>query len=437
MGNAYTGVASDYSALYWNPAGLAQIEHGEFSIGLSHLNFGDASTFFNASESYTNNSTSLNTLGLAHPLPVRRGSFVIAFGFARQSEFTTGVSFAGFNPYSSIIQKWAPNGRPYPPDITIAEELKLAVADTVTGRFVSPIIGSVTQVGRVLEGGGINNWSAGAGVQIGRNVSVGATVTYLAGSYTYDRNYKEQDNNAIYSSFPFDFDELVVDENVSSDISGVNGKFGLLYSVPERFRFGMGVRTPTVYHVTEDFGTTASSYFDNGDVFPTNGPFEDLGSGEYDVVTPWVFTAGASVMLRDLVLSGDVEYTDWTQLEFDDANLDLIALNKDIKEIFRPTANLRAGMEYEFPGSGVRVRGGFMYNPSPYEQDVSSSFDQKYITGGLGILLGGSTMLDLAYARGWWDTDRINYEAPFIGGSSRVSEEITTNNFILTLSYRF
>ena len=76
------------------------------------------------------------------------------------------------------------------------------------------------------------------------------------------------------------------------------------------------------------------------------------------------------MIVHDLVVSGDVEYTDCTQLEFDDANFDLIALNKDIKEIFRPTANLRAGMEYGFPGSGVRVRGGFIYNPSPYEQDA-------------------------------------------------------------------
>jgi len=47
MGNAYTGVANDFSAIYWNPAGLAQMEFSEFSFGLTYNNNKDNSTFFN------------------------------------------------------------------------------------------------------------------------------------------------------------------------------------------------------------------------------------------------------------------------------------------------------------------------------------------------------------------------------------------------------
>ena len=42
---------------------------------------------------------------------------------------------------------------------------------------------------------------------------------------------------------------------------------------------------------------------------------------------------------------------------------------------------------------------------------IPRTFDQKYATGGLGIPLGGSTMLDLTYARGWWETYRTNYNS--------------------------
>ena len=38
MGNAYTGVANDFSAIYWNPAGLAQLQSSEFSFGLTYNN---------------------------------------------------------------------------------------------------------------------------------------------------------------------------------------------------------------------------------------------------------------------------------------------------------------------------------------------------------------------------------------------------------------
>lgn len=433
MGNAYSGVANDYSAIFWNPAGLAQMEFGEFSFGLSHLNYGNRSKFFGAEQSYSNNATTLNALGLVYPVPVRQGSLVFGFGFSRQSNFTTGLSFEGFNPNSSIIQTYAPDGAFYPSDLSgnLAYQLYLANVDTNTGRFDSPITGNLTQLGRVIEGGGLNNWGFAVGVDIAKNLSVGATASYLSGSYKYERSYTERDTRKLYQALPFDFDELTVEDFVESDISGFNAKLGLMYRVPEKFRFGLTVKTPTTLQVKETFGSTARSYFDNGDVLPTDGPFESNGSGSYNVVTPWVFGAGASVVLRDLILSADIEYTDWTQLEFADANPDLIALNKDIKQLFRPTANLRAGLEYDVRALGLRLRGGFIYNTSPFEGDPSE-FDQKYVTAGLGLLLSEANMLDVAYARGWWKSFRTNYDR-----SSRVDEKVTTNTVILTFSHRF
>lgn len=428
MGGAYSGVANDYSALFWNPAGLAQLKYGEFSFGLSHLNYLDGSTYLSGVQSFTSNATKLNALGIAYPVPVQRGSLVLAFGYQRQSDFTTGVSFKGYNPASSIIQTWAPNGTSYPPDVTLAEDLKLAIADTATGLFDSPITGRLTQLGKVLEDGGLNNWSAGGALDVAQNMSLGITLAYVSGTYKYTRNYKEQDNNGVYATFPFDFDELVVDEEVESDISGVHAKFGFMYRDPDRFRVGLTIKTPTSFRIKETFNTTAQSYFDNGDTF---GPFDSPASNEYDVLTPWVFGAGASVTVRDLVLSGDIEYTDWAQMEFQNANKDLLAKNKDIKDILRSTANLRGGVEYDIRSAGVRLRGGFIYNPSPYQGDPSS-FNQKYVTAGVGLLLGESAMLDIGYAHGWWNTFRINY-----AGGPLVDEKITTNNFLATLSVRF
>jgi len=430
MGSAYTGVANDFSALYWNPAGLAQIQYGEFSFGLSHLNFHDQSAFFGTQQSYENNSTNLNTLGLVFPTPVRRGSLVLAFGFNRQSNFTTGISFERFNPSTSLIQTYASDGdvAPSDPSGNIAYELFLADVDTSTGLWISPIMNRLGEMEKVIEGGGINNWSAGMGIDMAKNLSAGITLTYLSGSYTYDGNYTERDVANNYSSFPYDFDRFTIDENVKSEISGVNAKFGIMFRRPESFRVGFAVKTPTAYHVTEDWGTIYRSRFDDSSEY---GPIEDTGSGEYDITTPWVLSGGASFIIRDLVLSGDIEYTDWTQLEFSDATAEVLAHNREIRDIFRGTANLRAGAEYDIKETGVRVRGGFMYNTSPYRGDPSS-FDQKFVTAGLGVLLSESTMIDAAYARGWWKTFRNNYDR-----SASIDEDVTTNNFIMTFSYRF
>jgi long-subunit fatty acid transport protein len=358
---------------------------------------------------------------------------VLAFGFDRQSNFSGGMSFTGFNPGSSIIQTYARNGAFYPSDLSdnLAYQLYLADIDTLTGRFQSPITGKVTQIAKVVESGGLNNWSIAGALDIAKDLSLGVTLTYLSGTYRYDRMYNEEDRGHNWDAFPYDFSKLTVDEYIEGDISGSNAKFGLMYRIPDRFRLGIGIKTPTSFTVKENFGTTARATFDNGDVYPSDKPFQTTGSGQYDVVTPWVFSAGLSVMLQELMVSGDIEATDWTQLKFENANADVIAQNKDMKTIFRGTLNFRTGLEYDFTKIGVRLRAGYMYYTSPYADDPSS-FDQKYLTGGVGFLLGPSTMFDVSYARGWWDTFRTNYDS-----SSRTDEKITTNTVMATLSYRF
>src|ERR1700741_2615617 len=112
MGLAYTGVANDFSATYWNPAGLGQMRLNEVTLGLSHISNNDQSDFFNKQQSFTNSSTSINSVGMVYPFPTARGSLVFSVGYGRQVDFASGLSFKGFNPNSSIIQTWAPDGVP-------------------------------------------------------------------------------------------------------------------------------------------------------------------------------------------------------------------------------------------------------------------------------------------------------------------------------------
>jgi long-subunit fatty acid transport protein len=97
----------------------------------------------------------------------------------------------------------------------------------------------------------------------------------------------------------------------------------------------------------------------------------------------------------------------------------------------------RGGAEYDIHQIGLRLRAGYMYIPSPFRGDPSS-FDQKYITGGLGILVGEDTMIDLAYAHGMWNTFVYSYIDPNgVIAPPPVNEKISTNNFFLTLTHRF
>lgn len=433
LGMAYTGIANDFSATYWNPAGLGQIRMSEVSLGLSNVSYGNTGTLFGTSKSFTNSATSLNNFGLVYPFPTVRGSLVVAIGYNRQSDFTTGLSFKGFNPRSSIIQTWAPNGQPYPSDLSdnVAYQLYLANIDTVERRFVSLIDDSVMQSGKVLEGGGLNNVSLSGAVEAARNFFIGGTISFLTGTYSYTRNYYEDDIKNVYNRLPFDFESLSLLETIESDLSGFTMKMGILYRFNPQGRFGLAIKTPSWVTVREKFSLEASSTFDNRDkyTFPLGGA--NPRRNEYDVVTPFVFTCGFSYSIDDFMFAGEIEYTDWTQMEFRDAEARLLSYNTDIKEIYQPTANLKVGGEYEIRDVNLRLRSGFAYLPSPYKGDPFS-FAQKYVTAGLGFVVENSIAIDLGYAYGFRDSFRYNYDS-----TSKTNEEIRTNNFIATVSYRF
>lgn len=437
MGTSGMSFLDDYSAVYWNPAGIAQSKMNDFSFGLSHLSYRNSATYLGEQNSFSNNQTSLDHLGLIYAVPTTRGSLSVGIGYDRSNDFTTGLSFGGFNAASSIIQSWSPDGQPYPAELTRAEALELARVDTISGTFISPITDSVDQAGTTLEGGGLNRFSLSGAAEVARNLYVGIGLNFLSGSYSYSNQFTETDTRNLYQTFPFDYDALEVLSIVDADISGFNINAGMIYRFSPYATFGLSVRTPSWITVQEHFSSDATSWFDDGSSV-NDPPGGDAGAyNEYDIASPYVFSTGISGGNGDFTVAGALEYTDYTQMEFRNASNALLSLNTDIKELYRETVNIRLGAEVRIPQSDFFVRAGFILLPSPYEGDPGS-FDQKYYTGGVGFMVDNSVGIDLSYAHGSWDTYHFVYQDLGTGTAySTDVEQITTHNFRGTLSYRF
>ncbi|HYQ87375.1 MAG TPA: outer membrane protein transport protein, partial [Bacteroidota bacterium] len=140
---------------------------------------------------------------------------------------------------------------------------------------------------------------------------------------------------------------------------------------------------------------------------------------------------GLSYGIRNVMLVASFDYTDWTQMEFRNASSDLLKYNIQIKEQFQPTADVHIGAEYEAISNLLQLRGGFAYLRSPYQGDPAA-YDRKYITAGAGFVVADAMVIDLAFVHGYWQNYVLNYDA-----TSRTNEDITTNNLIGTISYRF
>ncbi len=452
MGAVGVGLADDFSALFTNPAGLAQIRSFEFSAGLNHSSYGNDATYFGSLTSADNTATNLSSLGLVYPIPTSRGSLTFAFGYGRVANYTTGATIDGTNPYSSIIQSLVPTtnlntlsaaDRQSLLDNDVAYQLYLADVDTLSAiqRLVPLVGGGLRQTATILEGGGINSWSFGGSMDIARNLSLGITLNFQTGSYSYDRQYVETDPSNLYNSYVYltstDLNRFSWESTIRSDLTGFNALFGLMYRNPGKYRVGLTYRTPTTYDVSETYSDSYKSFFDNGDAPP---PMDFNGSTKYKVVTPSVLSVGATLQPMEwLLLSGDAEYTDWTQVQFDSNSPDLIDENRLIKtSYFRDTWNLRGGVEVALFDIGLRLRAGAIYEPSPYKADANiASRNPIYYTGGAGFTIDGNTTINVAYVYGTWKTFRYNYQLAGVAQQAVTSESIVSQNMQIGLAYRF
>jgi long-subunit fatty acid transport protein len=425
MGNAYIGISDDYSAVWWNPAGLAQIKKFEFTGGLSNFSYNNDATFMGTKTTFSNSATSLNNIGFVFPYPTVRGSLVFAVGYNRTNDLTTGLGFGGFNPFSSIIPTLLSSDK--------SNNIPYQIWLTDNKGTYTPIQKNVYQSGEVTEGGSLGNWAFSGAMDVAPNLSIGVSLFILTGSYTYTRSFREEDTKNIYNFLDtlnysnIDFNKLTLEDNITGSFSGIGASFGIHYRLKDIARFGLTIKTPFRYYIKEDFSTNGISLFDNGDTFD----YSTLGTGEYDVITPFVFSGGGSFSFKGLILSGDFEWIDYTQIEFANASADLLSLNKDIKNTFRSVVNLRGGAEYTIPDVNLKLRAGFSLYPSAYKNDPSD-YDRKQISFGLGYLVDESLMLDAGYSLGTLSTIHSNYDQ-----TSMTSEKVKTNNFILSLSFRF
>ena len=440
MGNAYIGVSDDYSASVWNPAGLAQMRRLEIMGGLSSVALSNDATFFSTKTNSSTTASSLDNIGFVFPFPTVQGSLVFAFGYNRIADYASTVKFEGFNAQSSIIPTL------YDSDAEFDVPYKTYLTNTAG---YSAVQKNVNQRGEIKEGGNLGQWSFAGAVDIEENISVGVSLNIYSGMYDYKRNYVEEDTRNIYNNLavnlPADsaylrFNKFYYDSFLNSELTGSNITLGMMYRT-DFFRFGLMVKGPTLIQVQETYSNDGESVFDNnGGTWATANPAKKYSSpasnNEYGVSSPWTFGAGGSLyIVPELLIALDVEYTDWTQIEWTD-NPALEKKNMQLQSVFRAASSMRIGAEFDVPMTDVKVRAGYSLTPSPYKNDPSS-FDQKMITGGAGIFLQRNIVLDGAFAYGTYSSFRNQYSVPGLANASRTDESISTLLLNFTMSYRF
>lgn len=418
MAMGLNGVASanDYSAIYWNPAGLASLKANELFFDTSFMRFDNNARFAGSTVDSETDFSRLRSAGLAMKLPTSRGSMVLALGYHFVRDFDDYLYFSGFNELSNGLQFELDDG---------------------SGNFRwYDFDRHLTQSEEVSDAGGLHQWSFGGGVALSPNFDVGVAANYWRGKDEYRMQFRQEDSDDRYNLFPADFHSYQLTNNLITDYSAFGVKLGGMFKPNRALRVGLAMEFPVTFTLTEQYASSDQLEFDDGYI-----DSYDYGSGEwqYKVRTPYRFDAGVVVQNRLIRLSGAVTYQDWTQTRFkvpDNAPLDadysdLLDQNRRIQENYRETINYHLGGEIYFPGSSFFLRGGYAVYPSPLK-DAASDMDRVYYTGGIGLKLWRDSRLDFSYLRGSWTRETEDDYTP--GGTL---EEVTEHRILVGLRYAF
>ena len=430
MGNAFNALSDDASASYFNPAGFALLKKMELSGGLSFTNFNNNTTFFGNQTQDNTTNTSLNRISFALPFPTYQGSLVFGLSYHNTKDLSSIVKFDGFNAGSnSKIQSLLDTNIPY--DLFLTDE-----------NYNTIINGNLNQSGNILNSGGIDNWTFSGAIEVQKNFFVGGNLTVKNGSFESNSDYYEDDTQNIYQGETAagepqttDFRTFYFNNTLKWDIGGWDAKLGFLYQFEDVARFGATVQFPKSYTIDEEFLVDGSSEFANNEMyFLDTEYYSDKVS--YDIITPFELNGALAVNLKGLIISAEATYIDYSQLKFDNpeglTSSYVADANKEIKSILTSALNYNVGLEYTVPTIGLRIRGGFMNQPSAFKED-DSDFDHKYLTGGLGFLANGTIGIDVAYAYGWWKDIGDNYGS----NVSRTYQDVKYHTVMLTTTYRF
>ncbi len=377
MGGAFVAIADDYSATFWNPAGLGQIRRMELTGSYNSLSYENNTSYYNSPFSDKTNFSNLNSIGFVFPVPTYRGSMVFAFGYNRIANYNSNFIIQGFNSSSDD---------------------------------------SVFQSASQLDRGGLRQWVAAGSVQLSKHLYLGGSFNIYAGDYDYAWDLNETDDLDLYEE-----DTWIFQDDINTSISGVGMTFALLYNVNNRIKFGATIESPVTFRGKEEWRAFERVDYDDNTFYDSTS----VGEYEYKIRQPLKVNFGVSLALPLLTVSGGLSFSDWSQLEYTDPT-DLEVDNRDFAKNLQSTTQYRAGAELILPGTNTRVRAGYLLDPTPYKINAPYT-DKEFYTAGIGFLIDRQFTLDIGAIFGKWET--------FEPGTLR--EEIKTVNYTVSASFRF
>ena len=402
MGGAFVGVADDFTAMYWNPAGLAQMQRREVQVSFLRNSRTNDSIFNGTPGRSELTNTRFGSLGFVYPYPVYRGSLVLAAGLTRIKDFDWSLNLKGEDQGLAA-------------DHALQHEGELALAGVSAAIDVSPA------------------------------VSLGATLGLVSGE---DEAVNEFDWADLQNE---DEQRFLARDSFTDEYHWTPyAVLGVMLRTPRdkpRYRLGATFATGGTHKIRyvfrgspSDTGYSSVEY-DDGTV--EEFPDAEL-SNTYELALPFEFGVGASAeALPGLTLAGSLHLAEWSQSEYKGNDDHGLRADTSFETQYRDVLRYHFGVEYRVPVVALDLRAGYFVDPVPFigprdpgsdDPPIRIEEDRRFITLGAGILIDEAMQIDLAWVRGAFKQVE-EYSGQY--SDNVLSEDYAINRLVVGLSYNF
>lgn len=402
MGGAFVGVADDFTAMYWNPAGLAQMQRREVQVSFLRNSRANDSIFNGTPGRSELTNTRFGSLGFVYPYPVYRGSLVLAAGLTRIKDFDWSLNLKGDDQGLAA-------------DHALQHEGELALA------------------------------GVSAAIDVSSAVSLGATLGLVSGE-------DEAVNEFDWADLQNEFDEqrfLARDSFTDEYQWTPYAVLGVMLRTPRdkpRYRLGATFATGGTHKIRYVFrGSPSDTGYSS--VEYDDGTVEEFSDEEarntYELALPFEFGVGASAeALPGLTLAGSLHLAEWSQSEYEGDD-DGLRADTSFETQYRDVLRYHVGVEYRVPVVALDLRAGYFVDPVPFigprdpdsdDPPIRIEEDRRFITLGAGILIDEAMQIDLAWVRGAFKQVE-EYSDEY--SDNVLSEDYAINRLVVGLSYNF
>ena len=369
MGGAFVGVADDFTAMYWNPAGLAQMQQREVQVSFLRNSRANDSIFNGTPGRSELTNTRFGSLGFVYPYPVYRGSLVLAAGLTRIKDFDWNLNQKGYGYDDSLAV-----------DHAFQHEGELALA------------------------------GVSAALDVSSAVSLGATLGWVSGEDEAVNEFDWADSEDVFHERRFRARDTFTDEYKWTPYAVLGAMLRTPRDEP-RYRLGATFATGGTHKIryvlrgsSSDEGYNSVEY-DDGTVqeFP-----DEEWSNTYELALPFEFGVGASAeVLPGLTLAGSLHLAEWSQSEYKGADEYGLRAGTSFETQYRDVLRYHLGVEYQVPVVALDLRAGYFVDPIPFVGDpIRIEIDKDSIPTGMAILLDQSGITNIPLNRIEIDKDR-------------------------------